>query len=49
MGVDIPDDLLGHVWPTATAHINLLGYFIVDETPDLQLGIDDLNVNVVDS
>ena len=46
IGVAIPDDLLAHVWPTATAHINLLGYFIVDDAPDLQVGIEELKINL---
>jgi TnpA family transposase len=46
IGTEILDDLLAHVWPTVTSHINLLGYFIVDDSPDLRVGIEELVVSL---
>jgi TnpA family transposase len=48
LGNDIKDVTLSHVWPTITRNINLLGYFLSDDTPELQIPIDDLHDSVHD-
>lgn len=46
LGDDLSDKMPRHIWPTATSHINLLGYFIVDDAPELQVDIENLHIGL---